>query len=294
MIASNILASSCFLVITSLGSPEAAPEETAASEAAPAAEEAESGDSVEEQAGQVEEAEGSAGEAEDEWDPLAGGSAGDSAGGPPASPTPARQVLSDEFPPQTQPGTPPAPRGKRYIREAERPVFIHAAMGGSRPIRNPEYDNILLDSVHLEQSLGYHLDGTGYGAALAFVTQQTFADAFNAYVFGLRYQHDVALDDGLGVYLSPMFTLGYRRITDRGTDVYLANCPTDVPVPCEPEVFNQATLQFSLGVTVVIADRLPLFIRPINLDLGLPHINDSGERVLTIRWQVLGGLGVSF
>lgn len=212
---------------------------------------------------------------------------------PTPTPAPTRQVTSDELPPRQRAGV---LSGKaRFLGPATRRGFIHLAAGGSRPIRNPEYDTLLVDSLMLEQSIGIHLGkGEGHSDALALVTQQTFTEPFNAYVVAFRYLHDIVLDDRLGAYLTPMLTFGYRRVTDRGTENFSINCPPDVPITCEPEAYNQMTLQLGLGVTVVIADRLPLFIRPINLDLGLPHIEDGEDPVITLRWQILGGLGFTF
>ena len=297
MLAIGLSAPSSLLIAALLGPAEPAPEPEAAADAQPPAAEleAEGGDPATEAPATEVEPAGTEAQAqpaptsEDEDDIFAD----DSPPAAPPTPTPARQVTSDELPPAHRAGV---PSGRaRFIGPATRRGFIHLAAGGSRPIRNPEYDTLQLDSLMLEQSIGIHLaKGEGHSDALALVTQQTFTEPFNAYVVAFRYLHDIVLDDRLGAYLTPMLTFGYRRVTDRGTENFSINCPPDVPITCEPEAYNQMTLQLGLGVTVVIADRLPLFIRPINLDLGLPHIADGEDPVVTLRWQILGGLGFTF
>lgn len=52
--------------------------------------------------------------------------------------------------------------------------------------------------------------------------------------------------------------------------------------------------QFNLseGLTFVVADRLPLFVRPIGLDIGAPHIYP--DEWISLRWHMVGGFGVNF
>jgi hypothetical protein len=222
----------------------------------------------------------------------------------PATPPPADAELPPARPQAVESERPPPPTGsplstgrRRVLESSTRPWFIHAAVGGDRPIYNIEYGAPQLGSLHLEEAIGGHFSG-GEGAAMAFVLQQTLDPEVYTYAFAARFVYDAPIHPELGIYLSPSFTIGYRRVREGGIDgsgdTGNDECPPFPPEVCGTEVHHQATMQLGLAILFVIADRLPLFIRPIVLDVAAPHVDENGQPPIALRWHILAGLGVTF
>jgi hypothetical protein len=223
----------------------------------------------------------------------------------PVEPTPevapSPRVLDRELPPAattSHSGRTTNTQTRSLWGPSTRGGFIVVSVGGTRPIRSPEYGSALVGSFHLEQALGTHFRDGG-GAALAIVTQQTLdADAY-AYAFAGRFQYDAEIGKGLGLYLAPLITIGYRRVRMGGVEreCGIINDPSIEPISCAPgRLSHQVTLQFGLEAKIVAADRLVLSFRPVTVDVGVPHADKPYDGLFrsTVRWQLVGGLGLTF
>jgi hypothetical protein len=184
---------------------------------------------------------------------------------------PSRSTHSSPSQPQRQPKRQP----QGLIGSSTRKGFILLSVGSTRGLRNPEHGYSSITSSQLEQAIGSR---TAHGLGFALVTQQTLSSDTNYYAFAGRIQYDAEIGTGLGLYLTPLLTVGYRR--------YRRACPPTLYDLCLSGVSHQATVQLGLEAKLVAANRLILSFRPVTLEIVAP--------ALTVNWQLVGGLGLTF
>jgi hypothetical protein len=157
------------------------------------------------------------------------------------------------------------------LRPGTRPMWASGAFGPAINLSDA------WGQFKLTQTFGYHFSGTAAGPAIAIDLQESFGQHLTTFELVPNFVWDIAIVDGLGLYLSPSAGLGFVHV---GADGYSGS--------------NGLTLQFGFAAKLILGDRGMVFFRPINIDILM---GDSGGNVgwqTRARWDMLWGGGVIF
>ena len=175
-------------------------------------------------------------------------------------------VAKAEIPPILRPGT--------------HPWFASLSLGVGGKLKD------LMTQFKLVEAIGYHFSGNAAGPAIAFEFQESLSDegGATAYVIeiGPKFQWDIPIVSGLGLYLTPSVMLGFARAGWARGGYY-----GDYGA-------NGFTLQFGFEGRLILADRWLVFMRPLTIDVTGGKGCDNCEFDTFVRWDFLVGGGATF
>lgn len=216
----------------------------------------------------------------------------------PIEPVPGTGSAPDPAPAETErpPGLEAAPSdapASGVLRPGTRRGFLTFAVGRSFLLETDGLSDVPRTSpgLMLEEAAGFVVKDRPHArSSLAFVFQQAFQSGpFDAqeFAFAPRVTFDIPLDPNLGVYLSPSILAGYNLSSRGGVlydpgDDYYGN--DDRP---RREREHRFDAQFALAAKLLLADRLELAFRPLQLQI----VTDFSE--YSLRWNVLAGIGLT-
>jgi hypothetical protein len=133
-------------------------------------------------------------------------------------------------------------------------------------------------NTQLEMAIGGHgKSRPAFGGA--FVLKKSFGGYYGNLTIGGRAQWDKALSPKFAVYSSTAVTLGFRLFTYGPFGLFTGGVG-----------YFGGSLEGSWGITTVLAERLSLHFRPVNLELAGPGLGS----VVELNWSVMGGIGTVF
>ncbi|MCA9693035.1 MAG: hypothetical protein KC636_25790 [Myxococcales bacterium] len=151
---------------------------------------------------------------------------------------------------------------RRVLRPTDRRLFFTLFVGPSRPLASYSYGS----DFKLEAALGGHskrrptLGGS-------FVFQAAFGvPTFKRFTFAPRLNIDKQIVPQFPIYFNVGVMAGYRIF------LYYS------------DGYHQGMVGLSWGASLILAERLLLSFRPLNLDVSFPQI--------AVHWDVMAGLGV--
>jgi hypothetical protein len=157
------------------------------------------------------------------------------------------------------------------LRPGTRPMWASGAFGPAIKLSDS------LGQFKLTQTFGYHFSGTAKGPAVAIDLQESFGSHFTTFELVPNFVWDIAIIDGLGLYLSPSAGLGFVHT---GASGYSGQ--------------NGVTLQFGFAAKLILGDRGMVFFRPINIDILMGDAGVGAGWHTGARWDMLWGGGVIF
>jgi hypothetical protein len=192
---------------------------------------------------------------------------------------PGREAESEEDREAPAPVTPP-----RLLRPNSRTRMFSLFAGGSRALRGGY--SYFGSELKGEASFGGFDDRFrvgGFG-----VVQVISGFPFNSFTFAPRLSLNRQIVPGHAFYFTTNLTLGYRMTTYRASyfdgydDGYYGG--GDEPSRI---AYHSAVLGVSWGASAIIAERLLLSFRPLDLELVAP-----APGIVQINWAAMGGIGV--
>ncbi len=158
-------------------------------------------------------------------------------------------------------------RTPRLLRAGTNPFVFKFGIGPALRIDD------VPTQFRMTQEIGYHLMGGGDGPVLGF----SFAEAFgrNAVTFqlGPDFWYDIQPVRGLGLYLAPMFHVGYSLLSfEAGRN--------DV-------TYHFFDIRFGFEISLVLGNRGVVFFRPFEMNM---FVGDW----FGARYDLLFGGGVTF
>jgi len=182
----------------------------------------------------------------------------------------------------------------RLLRPNHRRYAFNLFVGGSRAIRG--YSPYGGSDFKAEASIGGHDPRFRVGGFA--VVQVNAGFPFNSFTFAPRLSLNRQIVPGYAFYFTTNVTLGYRLSVasagygsgyvyegDGEGDGYGSYEPYDYD--SGPYMLHSGVLGVSWGATAIIAERLLLSFRPLDLELVAPALT-----LVQINWSVMGGVGV--
>jgi len=115
------------------------------------------------------------------------------------------------------------------------------------------------------EEFGYHFSGDSSGPAIAWALQESFGSSYFVFETGPKFEWDIPIVDGIGLYLSPGMLVGFA-VAEGNAGV---------------------TIQPSFRGKLILGDRGMVFFQPFLLDIM------AGSEVI-VRYDLMFGGGVTF
>jgi hypothetical protein len=162
-----------------------------------------------------------------------------------------------------------SPRTPPILRSGTHPMWADFTMGGAINAKDS------LSQLKLGQSFGYHFNGDSSGPAIAFDLQESFGDNWVVFQTGPKFVWDIPVKEGLGLYLSPSFMLGFAVASPSGYDSG-----------------KGITIQLGFRGKLLLGDRGFVFFQPMGFDIS--WLSYNGYSNTGVRYELLFGGGVTF
>jgi hypothetical protein len=155
------------------------------------------------------------------------------------------------------------------LRSGTHPLYSSFTMGGAINAKDS------FSQFKVAEDIGYHFSGDSSGPAIAFVMQESFGESVIIFETGPQFVYDIPVKDGLGLYLSPSFMIGFL-----------------IGAPSYGDSGKGVTFQPAFKGKLLLGDRGYVFFQPIGLDIA--YISWAGYGGISIRYEMLFGGGVTF
>ena len=149
------------------------------------------------------------------------------------------------------------------LQPSTRPMWAAFEMGGAISMSNA------IGQFKIGQIFGYHLNGSGDGFAVGGALQESMGSDVFALQLGPRIWYDFQPVKDLGLYLAPIFQLGWAMASGGGTSIHAFN------------------MQFGFEPKLVLGDRGVIYMRFFTIDMWL-------RSPVAARYDFMIGGGVTF
>lgn len=176
----------------------------------------------------------------------------------------------------------PAPKPpKSLVATTDKRFFFNLFVGGHRRFRGA-YAYFPGMDFKTELAIGGHgkrpNEESGRWVGGAAVLQVSTGFPFNSFTLAPRLQIDRQILPDYAFYFTTTLTFGYRATTYAGYGIFQGL----------GEVYTHSAMgAVGWGVSAIVAERMVLSFRPLNVELAVP-----APALVDFNWDVLGGLGV--
>jgi hypothetical protein len=202
----------------------------------------------------------------------------------PIGPVERENPLAEDETPRARPV--PAPR---LLRPNHRRYAFNLFVGGSRAVRG--YSPYGGSEFKAEAAIGGHDQRFRLGGFA--VVQVNAGFPFTSFTFAPRLSLNRQIVPGYAFYFTTNVTLGYRLSVAPSGYGYEGDIDSDSSYDYSydydsgPYLMHSGMLGVSWGASAIIAERLLLSFRPLDLELVAP-----APTLVQINWSVMGGVGI--
>lgn len=174
---------------------------------------------------------------------------------------------------------------ERLLRSNRRPLMFTLFAGSARAIRG---GYSFLNDFKLEGAIGGF--GSRFRTGGFVVVQMTKGLPFTTFTLAPRLSLNRQIVPNHAFYFTTNITVGYRASTyrDSYTSVY-DGYGYGGGGGSDRVTYHSAVMGVSWGASAIIAERLLLSFRPVDLELVAPA---ASEELIQLNWSVMAGLGV--
>lgn len=177
----------------------------------------------------------------------------------------------------------------RLLRPNHRKFMFNLFVGGSRTLRGGEGYSFLND-FNVEGAIGGF--GPKFRAGGFAVVQMSKGLPFTTFTLAPRLSLNRQIVPDHAFYFTTNLTVGYRAFTyrDSSNNVYDGYGNSYGGGRDERTTYHSAMMGVSWGASAIIAERLVLSFRPVDVEMVI-HTDDQDDRI-QLNWCVMGGVGV--
>lgn len=176
----------------------------------------------------------------------------------------------------------------RLLRPNHRKFMFNLFVGGSRTVRGPEGYSFLND-FKVEGAIGGF--GRNFRAGGFGVVQMSKGLPFTTFTLAPRLSLNRQIVPDHAFYFTTNLTVGYRASTYRDTSVNVYDgYGQSYGGGNDRTTYHSAMMGVSWGASAIIAERLVLSFRPLDVELVVPTTDD--DMLVQLNWCIMGGLGV--
>jgi hypothetical protein len=177
----------------------------------------------------------------------------------------------------------PVPPAARLLRSNHRRLMFNLFVGGSKPLRG-EYSYFGPD-FKTEAAIGGHDPNFRVGGFA--VVQMSKGIPFTAFTLAPRVSFNRQIVPNYAFYFTTNVTVGYRASTYQDSGYIYDGYGVSTSVR-DRTTLHSAVMGVSWGASVIVAERLLLSFRPLDLEMVVP----APDPIVQLNWSVMGGLGV--
>lgn len=175
------------------------------------------------------------------------------------------------------------PQDERLLRSNRRPLMFTLFAGSARVLRG---GYSLLNDFKIEGALGGF--GPRFRTGGFVVVQMTKGLPFTTFTLAPRLSFNRQIVPNHAFYFTTNITVGYRASTYRDTST-VVSYDGSYSTGNERTTYHSAVMGVSWGASAIIAERLLLSFRPVDLEMVAPA---ASEDAIQLNWSVMAGLGV--